>query len=156
MRTAYRVLAYLVAAEVVVQAAAMAFGVAGLSHWVKGGGVFTLAVIDESADAFPEVIGFIVHGINGSIVVPALALALVVVSVFAKVPRGSAWAVAVFVLVGVQATLGFSASDLPALGALHGINALLLFATALVCGRRARGAVSVPVDAEQAATAAQV
>ena len=156
MRTAYRVLAYLVAAEVVVQAAAMAFGVAGLSHWVKAGGVFDRSVFDGAEQAFPEVAGFIVHGINGSIVVPALALALVVVSVFAKVPRGSTWAVAVFVLVGVQATLGFSAADLPALGALHGVNALLLFGTALFAGRRARVAAPDQGATEPVPSAAQV
>ena len=156
MRTAYRVLAYLVAAEVVVQAAAMAFGVAGLSHWVNTGGVFDRAVLDGDVFPFPEVAGFIVHGINGSIVIPALALSLVVVSVFAKVPRGSAWAVAVFVLVGVQATLGFSASDLPALGALHGLNALLLFATALFAGRRARVPASDQGATEPVPSAAQV
>jgi hypothetical protein len=151
MRTAYRVLAYLVAAEVVVQAAAMAFGVAGLTHWVKAGGVFTLSAFDADVDPFPEVVGFMVHGINGSVVVPALALFLVVCSVFAKVPRGVSWAVAVFVLVGVQATLGFSASGLPALGALHGVNALLLFGTALVAGRRARVPAPAPEAAEQVA-----
>ena len=59
-------------------------------------------------------------------------------------------------LVGVQASLGFSASDLPALGALHGINALLLFATALFAGRRARVAASEQVAAEQVPSAAQV
>jgi hypothetical protein len=156
MRTAYRVLAYLVAAEVVVQAAAMAFGVAGLSHWVNTGGVFDRAVLDGNVFPFPEVAGFIVHGINGSIVVPALALSLVVASVFAKVPRGSSWAVAVFVLVGIQATLGFSAADLPALGALHGVNALLLFATAFFAGRRVRVAAPAEVPADPVRSTAEV
>ena len=78
------------------------------------------------------------HGINGSIVVPALAVLLVVVSFFAGVSRGVAWAVGVFAVVIVQVMLGFSAADLPALGALHGVNALLLFAVAFLAARRAR------------------
>ena len=156
MRTTYRVLAYVIAVEVVVQAAAMAFGVAGLSHWVKAGGVFDRSVFDGAEQAFPEVAGFIVHGINGGVVIPVLALALLVVSFFAKVPRGSWWAGGVLALVGAQGMLGYSASDLPALGALHGLNALLLFATALLAGRRARPAAPAPVDAEPARSTAEV
>lgn len=156
MRTLYRVLAYLIAAEVVVQAGAMAFGVAGLSHWVKAGGVLDRSVFDGATDPFPEVAGLIVHGINGSVVVPALALLLLVSSVFAAVPRGSWWAGAVLLLVAVQAMLGFSASDLPALGALHGATALLLFTAAVLTGRRARVPVAGTDAAEPARSAAQV
>jgi len=39
MRTLYKVLAYLVAAEVVVQAMAMVYAIAGLGKWVDGGGL---------------------------------------------------------------------------------------------------------------------
>ena len=156
MRTTYRVLAYVIAAEVVVQAAAMAFGVAGLSHWVKAGGVFDRSVFDGADQAFPEIAGFIVHGINGGIVIPALALALLVVSYGAKVPRGSWWAGGVLLLVGVQGMLGYSASDLPALGALHGLNALLLFGTALFAGRRVGPADSATTDSEPARSTAEV
>jgi heme A synthase len=156
MRTVYRVLAYLIAAEVIVQASAMAFGVAGLSHWVKAGGVFDRAVFDSADAPFPEVNGLIVHGINGSAVIPALALLLLVISVFAKVPRGSWWAGAVLLLVAVQATLGFSAADLPALGALHGANALLLFTTAFLAAQRARVRVENRLDAEPSRSTAQV
>jgi heme A synthase len=157
MRTTFRVLAYLIAALVVVQAGAMAFGVAGLDHAVQTGGVLDRSAFDGDTDAFPEVTGLIVHSINGSALIPLVALLLLVSSVFAKVPRGSWWAGGVFALVAVQATLGFSAGDLPALGALHGVNALLLFTAALFAGRRARvvrdrGAV----DTEPARTTAQV
>jgi hypothetical protein len=47
--------------------------------------------------------------------------------------------------------LGYSAADLPSLGALHGVNALLLFGTALVTGRRARMPAPAPESAEQVA-----
>ncbi|NYJ08939.1 hypothetical protein [Petropleomorpha daqingensis] len=138
MRTTYRVLAYLIALEVVVQAGALALGVAGLVHWVDGGGVLDSAVVEGDSDPFPEVVGLIVHGINGGIVVPVLALLLLIASFFARVPRGIPWALAVLGFVVVQVMLGYSLADVPALGAVHGINALLLFTAALITARRAR------------------
>jgi heme A synthase len=156
VRTTYRVLAYLIALEVVVQAAALAFAFSGLAHWVDGGGVLDSSSIEGDTSPFPEFAGLIVHGINGSMVVPLLALVLLVCSFFAKVPRGVAWATAVFVLVAVQVMLGFSAADVPALGALHGVNALLLFTTAFLAARRARARVEPPLGAEAAPSEAQV
>jgi hypothetical protein len=138
MRTTYRVLAYLIALEVVVQAGALALGVAGLVHWVDGGGVLDSAVVEGDSDPFPEIVGLVVHGINGGIVVPALALLLLISSFFARVPRGIPWALAVLGFVVVQVMLGYSLADVPALGAVHGINALLLFTAALITARRAR------------------
>jgi hypothetical protein len=138
MRTTYRVLAYLIALEVVVQAAALALGFAGLVHWVDGGGVLDSGVIEGDSDPFPEVVGLIVHGINGGIVVPALALLLLVSSFFARVPRGIVWALVVFGLAVLQVMLGYSLADVPSLGAVHGANALLLFTAAFLTARRAR------------------
>ena len=55
MRTAYKVLAYLVAAEVAVQAMVMVWVIAGLGKWVDGGGVFDKAVIEsEGRHHFPR------------------------------------------------------------------------------------------------------
>lgn len=140
MRSVYRVLAYLVAAEVVVQAAAVAYAVAGLGHWVDGGGVLDSATMESDDLAFPEVVGFIVHGINGMMVVPALALLLLIFSFFAKVRGGVQWAALVLLLVVVQVVLGIAGHGVPALGGLHGLNALLLFLAALYAGRRAGAA----------------
>lgn len=156
MRTAYRVLAYLVAILVVVQAGLMAFGIAGLDHSVQAGGVLDRSAFDGDPDAFPEAIGLVLHSINGSALIPLAALLLLVSAVFAKIPRGAWWAGGVLALVAVQATLGFSAGDLPALGALHGANALLLFTAALVAARRARVPARAPVDEEPSRSAAQV
>ena len=150
MRRLYRILAHLIALEVVVQAAALAYAFAGLDHWVQHGGVLDSAAMNSDKPPFPELTGFIVHGINGSIVVPALALLLLVFSLFAKVPGGVKWAGAVFGLVAVQALLGYSGHDLPVLGALHGFNALLLFAAALHTGRRARVRATAGAGAEPA------
>ena len=138
MRTTYRVLAYLIALEVVVQAAALALAFAGLVHWVDGGGVLDSGVIEGDSDPFPEVIGLIVHGINGGIVVPVLALLLLISSFFARVPRGTVWALVVLGLVVLQVMLGYSLADVPGLGAVHGANALLVFTAAFLAARRAR------------------
>jgi heme A synthase len=144
MRTVYRVLAYLVAAEVVVQAMAMVFAIAGLGKWVDSGGVFDKSVMESDQSPFPEIIGFMVHGMNGMIVIPALALLLVICSFFAKIPRGVRWAALVLLLVVVQVNLGFAGHGFPALGALHGLNALLLFTAALYTARRRRTPAANP------------
>ena len=137
MRTAYRVLAYLIAAEVVIQAAAIAYAIFGLAKYVDDGAVIDKAS-QESGQTFDGVVGFMVHGINGFMVVPALALILFVVSFFAKVAGGVKWAGILFALVIAQVMLGGVAHDYPVLGAVHGLNALAVFSVALLAAHRAR------------------
>ncbi|GGM37842.1 hypothetical protein ACFFX1_15955 [Dactylosporangium sucinum] len=144
MRTVYKVLAYAIAAEVVVQAMMIAWAVAGLDAWVDGGGVFDKSVMESEQVPFTEVAGIIVHGINGSLLVPVLALLLLISSFFAKVPGGVKFAALVLVLVAVQVTLGYAGHGLPIAGLLHGGNALLLFAAALHTARRAGRAAVTP------------
>jgi hypothetical protein len=150
MRTAYKVFAYLVAAEVAVQAMVMVWGIAGLGKWVDGGGVLDKAAFEEAIGSggmpFPEVAGIIVHGINGTFVVPGIALLLVIVSFFTKVRGAIKWAVIVFVLVVAQGQIGFLGHEFPLAGALHGLNALVLFGVALYAGRRLRTAAAVGVE----------
>lgn len=150
MRTVYRVLAWLMAVEVLVQAAAISWALFGLGRWVEGGGVLDKAVIESEASAFPEELGFAVHGINGEMGVPLLALLLLVVAFFARVPRGVALAGGVVGLVAVQVLLGMLGHGVPGLGLLHGANALLLFAVAVIAARRAAG-VTAGSDAPVAA-----
>ena len=156
MRTAYKVLAYLVAAEVAVQAMVMVWAIAGLGVWVDGGGVFDKSVIEGSigsgAMPFPEVLGILVHGINGTFVVPAIALVLLIVSFFTKARGAIKWAVIVFVLVVAQGQIGFLGHEFPLAGALHGLNALALFGVALYTGRRIRTAAPNGVAAEELVT----
>jgi len=138
MRRTYQILAWTVAAEVVVQAATVAWFMSGLHHWVTQGGTLDNALIESDETAFPELAGVIVHGINGAIVVPAIGLILLIVSFFARIPGGIRWAVAVFLLAVVQGQLGYLAHDVPLSGALHGGNALVLFAVSVFAARRAR------------------
>jgi uncharacterized membrane protein YtjA (UPF0391 family) len=157
MRTVYKVLAYLVAAEVAVQAMVMVWAIAGLGKWVDGGGVFDKAVIESQGTPFPEVAGIIAHGINGAFVVPALALLLLIVPLFTKVRGAIKWAVVVFVLVIVQGLLGFLGHEFTAAAAAHGLNALALFGAAIYTGRRLRAAAAaVAVEQPEARTATPV
>ncbi|HEY6810942.1 MAG TPA: hypothetical protein VIZ70_07425 [Propionibacteriaceae bacterium] len=157
MRTAYKVLAYLVAAEVAVQAMVMAWFIAGLIKWVLNGGVLDMSIEIEGTPPFPEIFGILVHGINGFFVIPALALLLLIVSFFTKVRGAIKWAAIVLVLVAVQALLGSFGHAFTLGAALHGLNALALFGVALYAGRRLRAAAAaVAVDQPQTRTATPV
>jgi hypothetical protein len=145
MRTAYKVLAYLVAAEVVIQAMAMVWAIAGLGKWVTDGGVLDKATIESGGTPFPEIAGLLVHGINGTFVIPGIALVLVIVSFFSRLRGAIKWAAIVFVLSVVQGQLGFLGHEIPAVGALHGLNALALFLGAIHAGRRIRTATRTGV-----------
>ena len=157
MRTAYKVLAYLVAAEVAIQAMVMVWFIAGLGKWVEGGGVLDKAAMEsEVTPPFPEAAGMIAHINNGFFVIPGLALLLLIISFFTKVRAAIKWAVVVFVLVIVQTQLGGLGHDFPLAGALHGLNALALFGAAIFAGRRLRAAAPGTVDREQARAATPV
>jgi hypothetical protein len=137
----YRVLAYLVALEVMVQAAVMVWGVAGLGIWVDEGGVLDKQTFEDAFDSgeapFDEFAGLMIHGMNGMMIIPVIALLLLVASFFAKVPRGIVYALGVVGLVALQIFLGLFGHEISALGALHGVNALILFTVALMAGNRA-------------------
>ena len=135
--TVYRVLAWLVAVEVLLQAAAISYAIFGFGKWIQEGGVLDKSVMESQATLFPEEVGFMVRGLNGMMIVPVVALLLLVVSFFAKVPRGSALAGAVVGLVALQVFLGMFGHGIPGLGLLHGANALALFTVAVIAARRA-------------------
>ncbi len=142
MRRAYRIIAFIIAAEVVIQAAAIAWMISGLGRWVQEGGVLDKATMEEEGGPlpFPELVGIIVHGMNGQFLIPLFALALLVIAFFARVPKGVTIAAILFGLVVVQVLLGLAAHGvgMPALGLIHGANALLIFSTALLAAHRAR------------------
>jgi hypothetical protein len=156
MRIAYKVLAYLVAAEVAVQAMVVVWYIAGLGKWLDSGGVFDNAAMESWTLLFPEVAGIIVHFNNGLFVIPGLALLLLIISFVTKVRGAIRWAVVVFVLVIVQLQLGFMLHDFPLAGALHGLNALALFGAAIYAGRRLPAATAAVVEQHEARTATPV
>ena len=105
MRATYRVLGYLIAIEVVIQAAAIAYANFGVSKFVEGGGTIDKALVESDELAFDEIVGFIVHGINGMNVIPLLAIIMLIVSFFAKVEKGVVMALLVVVVTALQVFL---------------------------------------------------
>ena len=149
MRRAYHVLAYIIAAEVVVQAMMMATAVAGLGHWIDDGATVNKHVLDNEP-SFTGSFGFPVHAINGEMLIPLFALILLVVSFFAAVAGGTRWALYILGLIVVQVVLGVSQGDVPLLGLLHGANALAIFTVAVLAARRAKVESSDAVAATSA------
>ncbi len=137
MRNVYRVLAYLLAVEVVVQAMAIAYAIAGLGKWVADdGGVLNKQVIDSDSPDFPGVGGFATHGINGTMIIPIVVILLLVVSFFAKVPGGVRRAAILFGLVALQVFLGIFSHSIPFVIVLHVLNAFGILGMALFAARR--------------------
>ena len=147
MRRTYSVLAWIIAGGVFVQAMSMAFGVGGESHFVQEGGVIDKALVESQTADFTGVAGILVHGIVGGLVIPLAALALLVVSFFVKAPGARKWAGILFLLVLIQAMAGYSITDIPYLGILHGGNALAVLLVAIHAARRVRAVDRVASDA---------
>jgi hypothetical protein len=148
MRTAYRVLAFAIAAFVAIQAAAIGYAVFAQLNWMEGGGTLDEAAFETGA---PGTGAMIFHALEGFAIL-LLPLALLIISFFAKIPQGVRWAVIVLVTTVVQIALGSVSRMLPAIGAVHGAVALLLFGVAVMAAMRARKPVAVeqPVAAEVA------
>ena len=136
MRATYRTIALLIALAVVVQAAAIAFGTFGIINEIDSGTALT-----SNSDA-PN-FGPALHAINGTMVIPILSLALLIVSFFAKVHRGIRWALLIFAVVVVQIFLAFFSFETPAVGLVHGVNAFVVLGLALTAARAA-GEVRTP------------
>ncbi|HNJ77734.1 MAG TPA: hypothetical protein PKX56_00150 [Marmoricola sp.] len=150
MKQAYRILAFLIAIAVAVQSSLAVWSIAGLGIWIDDGGVLSSQTLEDSSGGnppFSEFAGFMLHGMNGTIVIPLLAIIFLVVSFFAKVPGGVKFAAITFGLVALQIALGLFGHSMSILGALHGINALLLFSVAAMSGVRVRSAVAAPAVA---------
>jgi hypothetical protein len=144
MRQTYKILAHTVAGLVAVQAAVMVFAIAGLGVWISDGNTLTEAAFEgDKPPEFTGAIGFMLHGMIGMMLIPLVALVLLIISFFAKIPGGVKWAAIVLGLVVLQVFLGLMGHETPYLGLLHGLNALILFTTALLAGRRV---VTSPAD----------
>ena len=140
MIKAYRILATIIAVEVVIQAMAMVFAVAGLGIWVDEGGVYDKAAMEDDDLTFTGLAGFIIHGINGMMIIPLLGLALLIVSFFARMPGGVKWAGIVLGAIVVQVLLGVFGHESAYIGMLHGLNAFILLGSAGMAARHAKAA----------------
>jgi hypothetical protein len=143
MRQTYRVLASIIALLVVVQAMTMVFAVAGFFHWIDDGNTADKSVFESWEDNPPDFVGslgFLIHGVSGMNAIPALALLLLIVSFFAKVPRGVLHAVVVVLSTALQVFMGIAAHSNPALGLIHGVNAFILFGAAAAAAQAAKQA----------------
>jgi hypothetical protein len=132
MRTAYRVLAYLLALSVAVQASLIAFGAFALEDSIDNGPV---------SDG--DTAGVTLHH-SFAYVVALFAVALLAVSFGAKVKHGVRWAAIPLGLIMVQFFLAYAAYSAPIVGVLHGLNALAIFAIALLVGRRVPKTAPLP------------
>ena len=144
MKGFYRGLALAVAVLVALQAAFIAFALSGMVKWVReDGGTLDASVFAEGSNVqVGGEAGFGLHALTGMFLIPLVALILVIVSFFAKIPSGTKWALIVFGVVVVQVALAILArlGSLPVLGALHGLNALILFGVAVTAAMRVRTA----------------
>jgi hypothetical protein len=128
MRATYVWLSRLIALGVVLQAAFIAFGTFDILKEADDGRAYTG---DFNA-------GQALHSIFGLGVIPLLAILMLVISFFAKIPGGVKFAAIVFGLVVLQFLLAFLGFFSPAVGGiLHGLNAFALAAAAGIAGRRA-------------------
>jgi hypothetical protein len=134
MRSAFRVTAQLIALGVVLQAAFVALAWFIVLNDVDGGQVVDKAYL-EDGDGWN--IGHELHGIVGLNVLPLLGLILLIVAFFAKIEGGVKWAAFVLLAIIVQVALAFIAFGVPAVGALHGINAFVVLVLAIIAARRA-------------------
>ena len=152
MRSAYKYLAFAVPVLVAVQAAAIAFAFFGLGKWIEDGGTLDKAAMESDDTTFTGVLGFMVHGINGQMVIPLVALILLIISFFAKIPGGTKWAAFILLDVIVQIAFAFGAFGAPAVGIFHGLNAFLLAWLGYTAGKRASAPLATAMHEGEAAT----
>jgi heme A synthase len=134
MKTAYRVLAFAIAAMVAIQAAAIGYAVFAQLSFIETGGTLDHATLESA----PGTAAMIFHALGGYGVLLFLALPLLIVSFFAKIPQGVRWAVIVLVCTVVQIALGMLSRFVAEIGAVHGAIALVLFGVAVMAAMRAR------------------
>ncbi|MEO6473186.1 MAG: hypothetical protein ABIR57_14395 [Aeromicrobium sp.] len=146
MRKTYRILADIIAIEVVIQAMMIVFAVAGLFKWINDGATLDSTVVkswETEHPTFTGSIGHFIHTMNGTYLIPLLGIILLIVSLFAKVDGGIKWAAIIAVSIAVQVTAGLTAESVPAIGLVHGLNAFVLFTAALMAARAAKGAAAL-------------
>jgi len=149
MRATFKALCHTIAGLVVVQAAAIAFAMFGVLHFVDGGDSLNKSLAEDRS-GFDGAAGWVVHSF-GAILISVIAIVLLILSLFAKIPGGTKWAGILFGVVLLQWVLAIVAFGAPVVGALHAINA---FAIAGVAERTAKQAGAVAPGAPTAEAAA--
>jgi hypothetical protein len=140
VKQAYRVLNYLLSLEVLIQAAVIAWYAFGVYKYADDNGSISHHQLEDGG--FNGHAGAVIHAVNGFMIIPFIALVLLVVSFFAKIPGGVRLAVITFVLVVVQAfVLPELSTKAPAVGMLHGAVALAILALTIISARKAGEAV---------------
>ncbi len=140
MKSAYRVLAFVIAGLVAFQSAVIVFAIFGLFAWVEQGGVIDMAA--QQTASFTGDVGFMLHAIVGQMLIPLLGLLMLIFSFFAKISGGVKWALFVFGAIVLQVLVGLFAHGAPLLGLVHGLNALVLFGVAVTAGMRVKRTVA--------------
>ena len=132
MKSAYKYIAMLIALDVLVQAATIAYAFFGIGKYIDDGH----SVTPTSDDHYAGLGGLAVHSVNGMIVMVLLGIVLLVVAFLSKLPGAPRAAGILLVMIIVQVVLGLVSFAVPILGALHGILALLVFGYAAMIGVR--------------------
>ncbi|WP_157001900.1 hypothetical protein [Agromyces laixinhei] len=156
MRRLYTGLAWTVAGAVVIQAAAIAFAFGGMLNLVAEGGVVDKALLESFQAGGVGEAGFMIHALVGAGIIPLAALGLLIVSFFVRARGAKLWAAITLGLVVAQVTLGFSITDVPYLGLIHGANALAVVLTAVIAAFRVRRSTRSTAAAEAGAAAARI
>lgn len=149
MRSAYKYLASAIPALVVVQAMAIAVSAFGLFHYMDD---HTIAKGTGEDTSFTGDFGFVVHGIVGQGLIPLIAIVLLIVSFFAKIPGGVKWAAFILGDVVLQVLFAFVAFGAPLVGLLHGLNAFVLAGLGIMAARAASAAPGVETTAAPTTT----
>jgi hypothetical protein len=136
MKATYRVLAGLTCLLVLVPAAAIAFGTFGILNFVEGGDDYTKTVAEDRASDAGG-IGQNIHSF-GAMAIALVAIILLIVSFFAKIDGGVKWAGIVFLAVLLQWVFAIVAFSAPVVGLLHGLNAFVIFGTAMAAMQNAK------------------
>jgi hypothetical protein len=139
MKATYRVIAILIALLVLVQAAGIAFGTFGILKFVEDGKDYTKSIAEDRTAT--GALGQNIHSF-GAIAIALLAIILLIVSFFSKIEGGVKWASIVFLVVLLQWVFAIVAFGAPVVGALHGINAFVVFGMAMMAAQNAKKSIS--------------
>src|SRR3954464_5116106 len=107
MRAAYRIIGFIISGLVVVQAAAIAFAMFGVLHFVEDGDLLNKSRVDDRT-GFDGAMGMNIHSV-GAMVISLFAIILLIISFFAKIEGGVKWAGFVFLAVLLQWVLAIVA-----------------------------------------------